>query len=106
MGSDNIGSLFVTVSLTAAITACVLHIIPSIITAARVGTKSSLLFIVIFPIYAFFSGFWYCLFLSTIVVFTYQFSSVELTSEVARNWGLGLGFFYIIIKAIIPWFIK
>ena len=106
MSEEPIGKTFCIVVISAALTAFALHLIPAIITSARVGTKSSLLFLIIFPVYAFFSGLWYCLLLSTIVVFTYQFSSSELRTKDAILWGFGLGIFYVIIKAIIPWFIK
>ena len=83
-----------------------LHLIPAIISAWRVKKTSGLIFLLIFPIYTFVSGFWYSLFLSLVITLTYFAASQPLDHSISAYWGLGLGFFYIILKAIIQMFIR
>ena len=86
--------------------AAVLHIVPAVISAWRVKKTSGLIFILIFPIYTFISGFWYSIFLSLVITLTYFASSQELNTFISSMWGIGLGCFYIILKAVIQMFIR
>ena len=97
---------WIVMTSVAAGTAAIVHIFPALISAWRIRKWNALIFLIIFPLYTFISGFWYSLFLSLVITLTYLASSQNLTIAISCYWGIGLGVFYVILKSIIQMFIR
>lgn len=96
---------WVYMSLIAAGVAAGIHLISAIITAARIGRVSTIIFVIAVPIYTFVSCFFYTIILAISVGYTYYFTKASADS-VYVYWGLGFGVFYVLLKVIIAGYLK
>ena len=92
-------------SLIAAGFAAGIHLIASIVAAARIGRSAAVLFVIFVPIYTFISCLFYVIILAISVGYTYRFINVD-PHDVIVYWGLGFGALYIIIKVIVAGYLK
>ena len=86
--------------------AAFIHLISGIIIAIRIKKWSGVIFVIAFFLYTFVSGFFYSLFTSLIITLTYAASINDLNDTISTYWALGLGAFYVLLKALIQILIK
>jgi hypothetical protein len=92
-------------SLIAAGLASGIHLIAALVAAIRIGRWQAFLFILILPIYTFFSCVFYTVILAITVMFTYQYTG-NILDAVIVYWGLGFGALYVLLKMVSAKYIK
>jgi hypothetical protein len=93
------------ISLIAAGTASLIHLIASAVAAIRIGRSQAIILVVILPIYTFISCFFYTIVLALTVIYTYRYTETN-PKDVIPYWGLGFGTLYVLLKVISAKYIK
>jgi cation transporter-like permease len=84
------------ISLVAAITASVIHLIAAIIASIRIGRCEAIWIVVFLPIHTFISCVFYTIILALTVSYTYQYTGAN-PDDVVVYWGLGFGGLYVLL---------
>lgn len=92
-------------SLIAAATASIIHLIASVVASMRVARAFSVIFVSIIVVYTFVSCFFYTIILAISVGYTYAYSSSS-ADDTYYIWGIGFGVFYVILKMVITGYLK
>jgi hypothetical protein len=93
------------VSLVAAGTASVIHLIAAIIASLRIGRCQAIWFVIFLPIHTFISCVFYTIILALTVSYTYRYTGTT-PEDVILYWGLSFGALYVLLKVVSAGYIK